>query len=152
MYSYLYLNNTEHKSHYDITTKSNIYFTFSIFRQAKSISPPMSSSDPGLNNPVYDTSLPPPNTTYSSLGPSYETNQGGNHEYDILSRPHPQNRPHPPNTLPGPLDHEYSVLEGPTHIPGGGVRVVEGTYSLVGESNPQDYEVPTPTTEGKRIL
>ncbi len=121
----------------------NLCFNNAYHRQTKDHTPRDSQSDPALqlNNPVYDTSLPPQHTTYSSLGPSYNTNQGAGHNYDII------NQPHPPTTLPG-LDHGYSVLEGPTHTPGGGVREVEGTYSLVGESNPQDYEVPTPTTEG----
>ncbi len=108
-------------------------------RQVKDHAHPVSPSDPAfqLNNPVYDGNLPPPPTTYSSLGPSYETvntDQGAGHSYDII------NRPHPPTTHPGP-EHDYSVLESTGHTPSGGG---------VGESYPQDYEIPTPIIEGQK--
>ncbi len=115
-------------------------------RQVKDHAHPVSPSGPAfqLDNPVYNIgNLLPPPTTYSSLGPSYETvntEQGAGHSYDII------NMPHPPIT-PSDKEHDYSVLESTGHTTGQGGGVVEGVYSLVEESNPQNYEIPTPTTE-----
>ena len=99
-----------------------------------------SRDEQSLNNPVYDGSTTVPHTTYSSHGPSYEvidTNEGAGHSYDAIShRPHPPTTPPVSNeeysTLDTSRENHYYTLEG------------DGQYSMVGHTDPQDYDMPAP--------
>ncbi|XP_064397350.1 neurotrypsin-like [Halichondria panicea] len=134
---------------------SCVYFQRKINKKCKdhTHTTPASTSDPNLqlNNPVYDGSTTVPHTTYSSHGPSYEvidTNEGAGHSHDAISH-RGGARPHPPTT-PTVSNEEYSTLD--TNRENDEYHTLESNtgdaqYSMVGHTDPQDYEVPAPPQE-----
>ncbi len=102
----------------------------------------VSPNDPDyeFNNPTYDTGLPLTHTSSSHEAAS--GNQQAENVYDVT------NRSRSPSTAPAPgPEQEYSVLYNNDYTPGEDVRVVEGEHSQLGESDPQNYEMPTPTID-----